>query len=68
MRVSLPNLPFRFSDCDISPRCPAPLLGQHNEDIASSLGYSAAEITAMQQDGVLYAEAAVSKLTEKYNG
>ena len=38
-RVRLPNLPFRFSDYDTSPRCPAPLLGQHNRDMAAELGY-----------------------------
>jgi crotonobetainyl-CoA:carnitine CoA-transferase CaiB-like acyl-CoA transferase len=61
-RVKLPNLPFRFSDCDTSPRSPAPLMGQHNRGIAAGLGYTANEIDAMQRDGVLYAEAAVSQL------
>ena len=31
-----PNLPFRFSDCDTSPRVAAPLMGQHNRGIATS--------------------------------
>jgi crotonobetainyl-CoA:carnitine CoA-transferase CaiB-like acyl-CoA transferase len=53
-KVKLPNLPFRFSDCDTSPSGPAPLLGQHNAQIAASLGYSAKEIEQMQGDGVLY--------------
>jgi crotonobetainyl-CoA:carnitine CoA-transferase CaiB-like acyl-CoA transferase len=57
--VRLPNLPFRFSDCDTSPRSAAPLLGQHNREIAADLGYSASEIAALAADGVLYAEAAV---------
>jgi crotonobetainyl-CoA:carnitine CoA-transferase CaiB-like acyl-CoA transferase len=61
-RVKLPNLPFRFSDCDTSPKCAAPLMGQHNRDIAAGLGYTAQEIAAMQSDGVLYAEEAVSRL------
>jgi crotonobetainyl-CoA:carnitine CoA-transferase CaiB-like acyl-CoA transferase len=63
-RVRLPNLPFRFSECDTSPRSPAPLLGQHNRLVAEGLGYSAAEIAAMERDGVLYAEPAVAKLKE----
>ena len=50
-RVQLPNLPFRFSDCDTSPRSPAPLLGQHNRGIATDLGYTPAEIEAMERDG-----------------
>ena len=33
-KIKLPNLPFRFSDCDTTPRSPAPLLGQHNREIA----------------------------------
>jgi crotonobetainyl-CoA:carnitine CoA-transferase CaiB-like acyl-CoA transferase len=52
--IKLPNLPFRFSDCDTSPRGPAPLLGQHNREIAAELGFSANDIDAMQRDGVLY--------------
>lgn len=60
-KVRLPNLPFRFSDCDTTPKTPAPLLGQHNRSIAASLGYSEADIDAMIKDGVLYAEQAASK-------
>jgi crotonobetainyl-CoA:carnitine CoA-transferase CaiB-like acyl-CoA transferase len=61
-KVKLPNLPFRFSECDISPKSPAPLMGQHNHDIAESLGYSTTEIATLERDGVLYAEAAVASL------
>jgi crotonobetainyl-CoA:carnitine CoA-transferase CaiB-like acyl-CoA transferase len=64
-RVKLPNLPFRFSDCDTSPRSVAPLMGQHNREIASSLGYLPADIDAMERDGVLYAETAVGELRER---
>jgi crotonobetainyl-CoA:carnitine CoA-transferase CaiB-like acyl-CoA transferase len=62
-KIRLPDLPFRFSDCDTSPRSVAPLLGQHNRDIAEQLGYSSAQIDAMVADGVLYAEPAVKRLT-----
>ncbi|GGF42014.1 CoA transferase [Aliidongia dinghuensis] len=55
-KVTLPNLPFRFSDCDTTVRTPAPLLGQDNQRIAAALGYTAAEIAAMAVDGVLYSE------------
>jgi crotonobetainyl-CoA:carnitine CoA-transferase CaiB-like acyl-CoA transferase len=61
-RIRLPNLPFRFSDCDTSPRSAAPLMGQHNRDVAAGLGYSANEIAALQREGVLYAEEAVGRL------
>ncbi|GAA6119892.1 CoA transferase [Acidovorax sp. FG27] len=53
-KIRLPNLPFRFSDCDTTIRQVAPDLGQHNAEIAAALGYSADEIAAMQADGVLY--------------
>ena len=43
-KVKLANIPFRFSDCDVTPRTVAPLLGQHNREIAAKLGFSAADI------------------------
>jgi crotonobetainyl-CoA:carnitine CoA-transferase CaiB-like acyl-CoA transferase len=61
-KVKLANIPFRFSDCDVTPRTVAPLLGQHNREIAAKLGFSTAEIEAMVKDGVLYAEEAVARL------
>ena len=67
-RVKLPNLPFHFSDCDTSPRCPAPLMGQHNRDIAESLGYPPRDVDAMVRDGVLYAEEAVALLATRKAG
>jgi crotonobetainyl-CoA:carnitine CoA-transferase CaiB-like acyl-CoA transferase len=57
-KIKLPNLPFNFSDCDTTPSGPAPLLGQHNAEIAASLGYTAAQTAQLQRDGVLYAPAA----------
>jgi crotonobetainyl-CoA:carnitine CoA-transferase CaiB-like acyl-CoA transferase len=54
--VKLPNLPFRFSECDTTCRTPAPLLGQHNREVASMLGFSPGEIDAMARDGALYSE------------
>jgi len=60
--VRLANVPFKFSDCDPSIYAPAPLLGQHNREIARELGFSAAEIERMVEDGVLYAEDAVANL------
>ncbi|MCX7250668.1 MAG: CoA transferase [Burkholderiales bacterium] len=54
--LRLPNLPFRFSDCDTTIRQVAPDLGQHNAEVAASLGFSADEIAAMQADGVLFSQ------------
>ena len=53
-KIKLPNLPFRFSGCDTTITQVAPDLGQHNTEIAASVGFSAEQIAAMQQDGVLY--------------
>jgi crotonobetainyl-CoA:carnitine CoA-transferase CaiB-like acyl-CoA transferase len=61
-RIRMPNLPFRFSGCDTSPRSVAPLMGQHNRDIAAMLGYSRSDIDAMVRDGVRYAEETVGRL------
>lgn len=60
--VRLANLPFRFSDFVINQTAPAPLLGQHNRQIAADLGYGTAAIDGMVRDGVLYAEEAVARL------
>jgi crotonobetainyl-CoA:carnitine CoA-transferase CaiB-like acyl-CoA transferase len=55
-KLRLPNLPFRFSDCDTTIREVAPDLGQHNAEVAQSLGFGPAEIDAMQTEGVLYSK------------
>ncbi|WP_269500199.1 CaiB/BaiF CoA transferase family protein [Castellaniella sp. S9] len=60
--VELLNTPFRFSGCDTTIREPAPLMGQHNRQIAEELGFGPADIDAMMRDGVLYQEAAVAEL------
>lgn len=52
--LKLPNLPFRFSDCDTTVTRVAPDLGEHNAQIAAQLGFSLEEITRLQADGVLY--------------
>ena len=53
-KIKLPNLPFHFSGCDTTITQVAPDLGQHNTEIAASVGFSAEQIAAMQHDGVLY--------------
>ncbi|MBL8658405.1 MAG: CoA transferase [Rhodospirillales bacterium] len=67
-RIRMPNLPFRFSDCDTSPRSVAPLMGQHNRSVARGLGYAPEQIDALMRDGVLYAEPAVSALSDAGEG
>jgi formyl-CoA transferase len=55
-KIKLPNLPFNFSDFDTRISQVAPELGQHNGEIAKSLGFSESDIVAMQRDGVLFAK------------
>ncbi|MDX3805808.1 CaiB/BaiF CoA transferase family protein [Bosea thiooxidans] len=57
-KVRLPNLPFKFSDCDTTPRRVAPLLGQHNMEIARELGIAESEIADMQRESILVNEPA----------
>jgi len=61
-KVLLANVPFKFSGLDITPRRVAPLLGQHNREIALEVGLSVAEIEVLERDGVLHAEAAVARI------
>ena len=62
-RIAMPNVPFKFSDIDVTPRSPAPLIGQHNREIlATLLNYSPADIDGMERAGVLHQEEAVSRL------
>ena len=61
-RITMPNVPFKFSEVDVTPHQPAPLLGQHNREIlTATLGYAGAEVEALERDGVLYAESAVRR-------
>jgi crotonobetainyl-CoA:carnitine CoA-transferase CaiB-like acyl-CoA transferase len=55
-KIKLANLPFRFSDCELDLSRSAPRLGEHNREVAQSLGLSMADILNMEQDGVLYCE------------
>lgn len=56
--LRLPNLPFRFSDCDTTAPMHqvAPDLGQHNAQVAHSLGYTDQDIATLQAEGVLFSK------------
>lgn len=56
--LRLPNLPFRFSDCDTTAPMHqvAPDLGQHNALVAHGLGYSGQDIATLQAEGVLFSK------------
>ena len=64
-RIRMPNLPFRFSDCDCDTQTRSAVCwGQHNREIAVELGVSSTEIAAMIRDGVLHQEDAVVEICE----
>jgi crotonobetainyl-CoA:carnitine CoA-transferase CaiB-like acyl-CoA transferase len=50
------SLPVRFSEL-LHPmiRRPAPLLGEHNHEILTEIGYTASEIAALERDGIMSA-------------
>ena len=46
--------PYEFSETSCQVRSPAPLLGQHTQEVLRGLlGYSEAEVAAVQEGGVL---------------
>lgn len=62
-RIAMPNVPFRFSDVDVTPQRPVPLLGQHNREILRALlEYAPDQISELERDGILYAEETVGRL------
>lgn len=54
--ITMPNLPFHFSDCDMPVPSVAPRIGQHNRSVAQSLGYSEDEIDTLISAGVLHSD------------
>ena len=54
--ITMPNLPFHFSDCVSPTPSVAPRIGQHNREIAQSLGYAEHEVDAMESAGVLHSD------------
>jgi crotonobetainyl-CoA:carnitine CoA-transferase CaiB-like acyl-CoA transferase len=55
-KIQMPNLPFNFSGFTIDQSQCAPLMGQHNAEIAAELGFTEEDIEAMHNNGVLYQE------------
>ena len=51
--VKLPAISPKLSATPGRTRWIGPALGQHNDEVLQSLGYSAEDIAAMKQDGVL---------------
>jgi crotonobetainyl-CoA:carnitine CoA-transferase CaiB-like acyl-CoA transferase len=44
---------FKFAEGGPSIETPPPRLGQHTEEVLASVGYSAAQISALRADGVV---------------
>lgn len=51
--LQYPGVPYKFSLTPWTIRRPAPLLGQHNDEILGDLGIPAAELTVLRQEGVV---------------
>ena len=53
-KVKYPGAPYRLSETPWQMKSPAPLLGQHNEDIyINRLGYTKKELMVLSQSGVI---------------
>jgi formyl-CoA transferase len=51
--VKMVGAPLQMSETPLKVQGPSPTLGQHNEDILSSLGYDDAQIAALRESGVI---------------
>ena len=53
-RLTYPGAPYRFSETPWRVARPAPLLGEHNEEIlCGRLGYSRQDLARMKESGVI---------------
>ncbi|MBW2285627.1 MAG: CoA transferase, partial [Deltaproteobacteria bacterium] len=48
-----PGAPFKMTETPWQIRRPAPLLGQHNEDVLGGLGYRKEDLVVLRQQGVI---------------
>ncbi|HLF04392.1 MAG TPA: CoA transferase, partial [Dehalococcoidia bacterium] len=54
--LRVPYSPLKLAETPASIRRPPPLLGQHNAEVLAELGYTAEEIAALRDNGVIGAE------------
>jgi crotonobetainyl-CoA:carnitine CoA-transferase CaiB-like acyl-CoA transferase len=52
-KLTYPGVGYKFTESPFSIRRAAPLLGQHNEEIFSKLGYSKTELAALKKGKVI---------------
>jgi crotonobetainyl-CoA:carnitine CoA-transferase CaiB-like acyl-CoA transferase len=55
--IMLPGFPVSFSACRTETRRAAPAMGEHTDEILKELGYTADDIQALKQDGIVRQEA-----------
>ena len=55
-QIRLARPPVRFEDTPSGIRAAAPLLGEHSAEVLQELGYSAAEVRTLQDQGVIPSE------------
>ena len=52
--LTVPGVPIKFSETPASIACPAPALGEHNDEVYKKmLGLSQAEIASLREEGVI---------------
>jgi len=52
-RITLPGIPFRFSDTAAAVRRAPPTLGEHTDEVLTALGKSEDEIAALRNAGAI---------------
>lgn len=51
--IKVAGIPIKFSDTKLSAEIPAPVLGQHSEEILQEFGFTSEEIQALHQAGAI---------------
>ena len=52
-KVTYPGAPFKMGETPWRVSRPAPLLGQHNEEVYSQLGYSREDLVKLSRQGII---------------
>ena len=53
-RVTMPGAPFKMAESPWRLKSPAPLLGEHNEEVyCRLLGYSREELVRLKESGII---------------
>jgi crotonobetainyl-CoA:carnitine CoA-transferase CaiB-like acyl-CoA transferase len=52
-KLSIPSVPYLFSERADKKPGPAPHLGEHNQDVYGLLGYTEEEIAGLRQEGII---------------